>query len=77
MTSTTDTNDAERAAKSKAVASSVANLGNKLGYEPDIVFEGAVRGAAALLLSRGTSAADVAQLFEKCARLIVTLDQDN
>lgn len=76
MTPTTPIN-AERAAKSKAVAKAVAALGDKLGYDPDIVFEGAVRGAAALMLSRGTSAAEVCQLFEKCARTIGTLDQDN
>ncbi len=76
MTNTIPVNP-EREAKSKAVAKAVAALGDKLGYDPDIVFEGAVRGAAALMLSRGTSAADVAQLFEKCARMIGTLDQDN
>ncbi|MBO0140215.1 hypothetical protein JZX87_03415 [Agrobacterium sp. Ap1] len=66
-----------RVARSTAVARAVANLGDKLGYDADIVFEGAVRGAAALMLARGATPADVAKLLESSGRLIGTLDQNN
>lgn len=71
------TNGDTRLSRSTAVARAVASLGDKLGYDADIVFEGAVRGAAALMLTRGATPADVAKLLESSGRLIGTLDQNN
>ncbi|GAJ94347.1 hypothetical protein [Rhizobium rhizogenes] len=68
---------AERDAKSKAVARAVSRLADNLGYDADIVFEGALLGACAALLSRGASNDDVAKLLENSGRFIRTLDQDN
>ncbi len=66
-----------REARSKAVARAVSRLGHRLGYDADIVFEGAIRGATALMLSRGASPSEVSKLLETSARLVGTLDQDN
>ncbi|WP_430250644.1 hypothetical protein [Neorhizobium sp. DAR64860/K0K1] len=76
MTNETANSDT-RLYRSTAVARAVASLGDKLGYDADIVFEGAVRGAAALMLTRGATPADVANLLENSGRLVGTLDQDN
>ncbi len=64
---------AERDAKSKAVARAVSRLADKPGYDADIVFEGALLGACAALLSRGASNDDVAKLLENSGRFIRTL----
>ncbi|NSY99698.1 hypothetical protein G6M70_20235 [Agrobacterium tumefaciens] len=69
--------DEIRAEQSKAVARAVANLFSKLDFEPEIVFEGAVRGAAAALLAAGVSAPDVGRLLENSGRFVSTLDQGN
>ncbi|GES43147.1 hypothetical protein RsS62_23990 [Rhizobium dioscoreae] len=77
MTSENVDIDEERQRKSKAVARAVARLSDNLGYEPEIVFEGAVRGACAVLISHGVTPADVSRLLTNSGRLIETLDQDN
>jgi hypothetical protein len=77
MTSENATIDGDRLRKSKAVARAVAGLTHKLGYEPDIVFEGALRGACAVLIANGVTPADVSRLLINSGRLIETLDQDN
>ena len=77
MTPENATIDDERQRKSKAVARAVARLSDNLGYEPEIVFEGAVRGACAVLISNGITPADVSRLLINSGRLIGTLDQDN
>lgn len=69
--------DEVRAQQSKAVARAVANLFSKLDFEPEIVFEGAVRGAAAAMMAAGVSAPDVGRLLENSGRFISTLDQGN
>ncbi len=75
---TTDENNAAaiRQQKSRAVAHSVARLADKPGYDADIVFEGAIRGACAALLARGATNEDVANLLKNSGRFIATLDQD-
>jgi hypothetical protein len=67
----------EREARSRAVARAVARIADKPGYEPEIVFEGAVRGACAALIARGVSVADVSKMLVNSGRLIATIDQDN
>jgi hypothetical protein len=64
-------------AKSKAIATAVIGLTKKIGYDVDLVAEGALRGASSLLLGRGDSPDQVARLFENYARLVRTLDQNN
>lgn len=77
MTHTQNSADQIRATQSRAVARSVARLVDKLGYDADVVFEGAIRGACAAMMARGASHDEVARLLENSGRFIRTLDQDN
>ena len=54
----------ERAAQVLSVQTAVSNLIIKLGYDPDVVAEGAMKGAAASLIATGSSTKDVGKVFE-------------
>jgi hypothetical protein len=56
--------------RSKAVARAVASLVTKQGFSPDLVFEGAIRGAASQLLATGSTVEQVAVMLEQSARHI-------
>ena len=53
--------------QSQAVARAVSNLATKLGYSPEVIFEGAMYGAAAVMMASGVPAHAVGDLFEEVA----------
>lgn len=63
-----------RQSVSNAIAKATVSLHEKKGYAPELVFEGAVRGAAALLMSNGCSPEEVAVLLEDAGRAIRSVD---
>lgn len=77
MTEMTHDDIEQRNRQSRSVAVAVARLVDKLGYDPEIVFEGAMRGAIAALMAQGVSLADIGNLLKNASRLVGTLDQDN
>lgn len=75
MTPTKTTIEGElRESRSRAIAKAVVSLHERKGYEPELVFEGAIRGAAALLMSQNCTPGDVAKLLSDAAEEIRTVD---
>jgi dihydroxyacid dehydratase/phosphogluconate dehydratase len=71
---TTQPNFDKREARSKAVARAVMRLSERLQYQPEVVFEGAIRGAAALLIANGSSPEEVAELLANAGEQVRAID---
>ncbi len=59
---------------SRAIAKALIGLHERGEFPPELVFEGAIRGAAALLLSKGVTPEEVSKLIEDAADEIRRVD---
>lgn len=50
------------------------SLHEKRGFAPDLVFEGAVKGAMALMVNCGLTPSEIGEMLETCASAIRTVD---
>lgn len=59
---------------SRAIAKAIVSLHEKQGHPPELVFEGAVRGAASLLMAHGSTPDEVCRLFEEVGQEMRAVD---
>lgn len=59
---------------SRAIAKALIGLHERGEFPPELVFEGAIRGASALLMSKGASSEEVAKLIEDAADEVRRVD---
>lgn len=62
--------DEERQQRSDAVMAAVVDLVGTLNFPPEVVFEGAVKGAVVTMIGAGFKADDVANLLESLATMV-------
>ena len=62
--------------KMKSVTRAVANLLRKLNLPPDVVAEGAIRGAAVTMIASGMDLAEVVGLMRMFAEEVEEIDID-
>jgi hypothetical protein len=59
---------------SRSIAKAIVSLHEKQEFPPELVFEGSVRGASALMMANGSTPEEVARLLEDVAQEMRSVD---